>query len=121
MINKEFVTFECYTINKVEDKMKMLLIINTLFFVILTKKLVFIQELFRHGARYPISSVLKDSSGANKETYGELTTQGKHMQYLLGRIIYHRYWKQLFEGTEFMNKYNPSLIYIKSTNINRTI
>jgi len=101
--------------------MKILFLINVFFLAILTKKLIFIQELFRHGARYPTSPVLMDSSGVTKVTFGELTTQGKHMQYILGKIIYHKYWKQLFEGTEFMNKYNPSLIYVKSTNINRTI
>jgi len=32
---------------------------------------------------------------------GELTSQGKHMHYLLGQIIYDKYWKQLWGGTEY--------------------
>jgi len=43
------------------------------------------------------------------------------MQYILGRIIYRKYWKELFEGTEFVDKYSPALIYVRSTNVNRTI
>jgi len=46
--------------------MKILLLLLILIIIGATKKLVFIQELFRHGARYPISSVPKDSSGATK-------------------------------------------------------
>jgi hypothetical protein len=43
------------------------------------------------------------------------------MQYVLGKIMYDKYWKQLFEGTPYINKYHPSQFYIKSTNVNRTI
>ena len=43
------------------------------------------------------------------------------MQYLLGKIMYQKYWKALFEGTPYMQKYHPSQFYVKSTNVNRTI
>jgi hypothetical protein len=43
------------------------------------------------------------------------------MHYLLGRKIYDQYWKELFEGTEFFDRYNNSKFYIKSTDLNRTI
>ena len=43
------------------------------------------------------------------------------MQYILGKIMYDKYWGQLFGGTEFESKYHPSQIYVKSTNVNRTI
>jgi hypothetical protein len=43
------------------------------------------------------------------------------MQYILGRIMYDEYWKPLFAGTDYLNKYSPSVIYVKSTNVNRTI
>jgi hypothetical protein len=43
------------------------------------------------------------------------------MQYILGKIMYDKYWKQIFEGTQYEHKYHPSQIYIKSTNVNRTI
>ena len=35
--------------------------------------------------------------------------------------MYDKYWTKLFEGTEYINKYHPSQIYVKSTNVNRTI
>jgi hypothetical protein len=65
--------------------------------------------------------VAGDTTKATSYLMGELTTQGKHMQYILGKIMYDQYWKQLFAGTDNLNKYNPSLIYVKSTNFNRTI
>jgi len=43
------------------------------------------------------------------------------MQYILGKIMYEQYWKQLFAGTEYIDRYHPSIIYVKSTNVNRTI
>lgn len=86
---------------------------------ILARKLIFIQNLFRHGARYPIfinpDDFTNDPNIANKA--GELSTQGKHMHYILGKILYKKYWSQLFAEDEF----NSSLIYVKSTNVNRTI
>jgi hypothetical protein len=32
---------------------------------------------------------------------GELTLQGKHMHYILGKIIYDKYWKQIWGGTQY--------------------
>lgn len=43
------------------------------------------------------------------------------MHYILGKIMYDKYWRQLFNGTEYINKYHPSQMYVKSTNFNRTI
>jgi len=43
------------------------------------------------------------------------------MHYVLGKLIYDKYWAQLFEGTQYMQKYHPSQFYVKSTNVNRTI
>lgn len=40
---------------------------------------------------------------------------------MLGKILYKKYWKALFGGTEAETKLNPKLIYVKSTNVNRTI
>ena len=53
------------------------------------KKLIFIQELFRHGARYPIYPTPTDGSDYATElnSEGELTTQGKNMHYILGKKI----------------------------------
>lgn len=66
------------------------------------KKLIFVQELFRHGARYPIyaNRNLDNTDYVFEEhSNGELTTQGKNMHYLLGQKIYQQYWNDLFEGT----------------------
>lgn len=52
---------------------------------------------------------------------GELTTEGKNMHYLLGKIIYETYWDQLFKGTPYENVYSQSQFYVKSTDKNRTI
>ncbi len=76
------------------------------------KKLIFVQELFRHGARYPIFPT---------KSLGELTTEGKNMHYLLGKAMYNTYWNELFAGTEFSNQYNNSKFFFKSTDLNRTI
>lgn len=43
------------------------------------------------------------------------------MHYILGKAMYEQYWKKLFAGTEYINKYHQSQIYVKSTNVNRTI
>lgn len=91
--------------------------------LVMSKKLIQVHEIFRHGARYPLHSSPRDKSeyALQENELGELTLQGKHMQYVLGKIIYDRYWKALFEGTPYINKYHPSQFYIKSTNVNRTI
>ena len=43
------------------------------------------------------------------------------MHYILGKIMHEKYWKQLFDGTPYINQYNQSQFFIRSTNINRTI
>lgn len=43
------------------------------------------------------------------------------MHYVLGKLMYEKYWNQLFEGTPYIDKYHPSQFYVKSTNVNRTI
>lgn len=43
------------------------------------------------------------------------------MHYLLGGQIYNLYWSQLFGNTDYVNQYNQSKFYIKSTDVNRTI
>lgn len=39
------------------------------------------------------------------------------MHYLLGRVMYEEYWNEL----GLTNKLNETFIYVKSTNVNRTI
>lgn len=87
------------------------------------KKLIFIQELFRHGARYPIYPSDTDGTEYTDElkSEGELTTQGKKMHYLLGQKIYQKYWSDLFRNTPYENNYNQSKFYFRSSDTNRTI
>lgn len=91
--------------------------------VLAQKKLVFVQELFRHGSRYPIYPRSFDGSdyAAKEHSIGELSTQGKAMHYLLGKKVYAAYWRDLFGGTQFEAQYNNSKFYIKSTDVNRTV
>ena len=49
---------------------------------------------------------------------GELTRQGKSMQYKLGNILYKEYWHRLFGNN---NSYKQSKFYFRSTDTNRTI
>lgn len=88
-----------------------------------SRQLLMIHEIFRHGARYPIYNSTKDYSGFAKDQReaGELTLQGKHMQYILGKSMYDKYWEDLFADTPYIQKYHPSQFYVKSTNVNRTI
>lgn len=77
----------------------------------------------RHGARYPYETIKNDelSQWATKNNVlRDLTKQGKHMHYLLGKHIYKQYWKSLFGDK---NKFEDiaDQIYVFSTNTNRTI
>jgi hypothetical protein len=40
------------------------------------------------------------------------------MHYLLGQVLYKEYWDRLFNGSKV---YENSKIYVKSTDVNRTI
>ena len=63
-------------------------------------KLIFVQEVFRHGARYPLGANDKDGSNISiiHNAIGELTRQGKSQHYLLGRKMYDTYWSQMFSN-----------------------
>lgn len=82
------------------------------------EKLLFVWEHFRHGARQPYSSFddinWKDILNENWNGYGELTSLGMRMHYLLGISTKEKY-------KDFINEYNPNEILIKSTDVNRTI
>ena len=43
------------------------------------------------------------------------------MHYVLGKLLYEKYWAQLFNNTPYMEKYNQTQFYVKSTDVNRTI
>ena len=89
----------------------------------LCQKLLMIEEVFRHGARYPLFVSKADGSEftQQEDSIGELTREGKNMHYFLGKIIYQKYWNSLFEGSRYYDQYNQSQFYVKSTDVNRTI
>lgn len=104
-------------------KQFILLIVLVLGFAQAAEKLIMVQELFRHGARYPIYPNKIDGSeyALGENSVGELTTQGKSMHYLLGKAIYKMYWEKIFGQERLRNPSNNSKFYIKSTDVNRTI
>lgn len=77
----------------------------------------FIFEMFRHGARSPLSLDKdgKDILGENWVGNGELSDVGMRQHYLLG----HR--NRLKYGNFISKAYDPKEIYVVSTNYNRTI
>ena len=89
-------------------------------FTILIEKPLFVFELFRHGARGPLSL-----NSNNQDTYGEkwdspeqLTNVGRRMHYILGYRNHKRYVEEL----EFLSKrFDPHELYLISSDINRTI
>lgn len=92
--------------------------------VFAAERLIAIQEIFRHGARYPYNLIKNDpisEQAAHNHELRELTPQGKRQHYLLGKSLYRKYWKKLFGGTQFEHQFHPELIYVYSTNTNRTI
>ena len=96
------------------------------FFIFLISKLkciqkpIFMFELFRHGARSPMSldSESKDSYGFQWSSPEQLTLVGRRMHYILGYRNNERYIQKM----NFLSKnYNPHEILLISSNINRTI
>jgi hypothetical protein len=87
------------------------------------RKLQFIEVVTRHGVRYP--QYLNDYDFSNitlvDGALKELTQEGRQMHYLLGRLLYKKYWAAIFEDTKYKRTLNRSLIYAKSTDTNRTI
>lgn len=59
-------------------------------------RLICVQQIVRHGARYPYETIKNEelSQWATKNNLlRDLTKQGKHMHYILGKLLYKQYWK----------------------------
>ena len=85
-----------------------------------TEKIIFAWQMNRHGARAPYLGV-KNGLDAYMEQWTqieELSEVGKRMLYLLGVKVRKRYVEEYRLLSE---KYNPQEIYIRSTDVNRTI
>lgn len=92
-----------------------------LFKIITSKeKIIFAWQINRHGARAPYLGV-QNGIDAYKENWTqieELSEVGKRMLYLLGVKARKRY----INDYELLSReYNPQEIYIRSTDVNRTI
>ena len=86
-----------------------------IFLSFLKSELLMVAEFFRHGAREPVYEYYDYKSYASK---GELTSVGMRQHYHLGLFLRHEYIDKL----KFLSpNYNPSEIYVSSTNLNRTI
>ena len=82
-------------------------------------KLLFVWEHFRHGARQPYTKINLttwiDLIGVQWDGQGEMTPLGSRMHYLLGVSTKKKYKNFISE------KFNPSEVFIISSNYNRTI
>jgi len=80
-------------------------------------KLVFIQTVWRHGARTPTFTFPTDKNKWERG-WGELTLEGMEQHVILGRRLYDRY----VNTTGLIpSEYNSGRIYVRSTDVNRTI
>lgn len=85
------------------QKIFFLLLILLLLRTTTERQLKFIQVISRHGVRYPSYPNDYDHSNITtiRNSYNELTIQGKSMHYLLGKQLYQKYWKLLFANTPY--------------------
>lgn len=79
-------------------------------------KLEMVIEVFRHGAREPIGAPFDYNNWP--ESQGELTYAGMRQHYLLGREMRKKYIERIGFLSE---KFNHSEMYVRSTDVNRTI
>lgn len=82
---------------------------------ILSSKLLLVIEVCRHGAREPVYDYWDAKSFRE---FGELTSVGMHQQFILGQYIQKLY---ITEARLFSQNYQPEEVYVRSTDLNRTI
>lgn len=75
------------------------IIIPLLFVVITLGKLVYLTELYRHGARYPVNDLYDGNQ--TKAYHGQLTGIGMRQHYLLGSYLRKDYLDQLGLSSSF--------------------
>lgn len=74
-------------------------IIAILLALSVTTKLVYLTELFRHGARFPVNDFYDGKE--TKPYHGMLTGIGMRQQYLLGSYLRQDYMKDLGLSSSF--------------------
>ena len=108
--------------------MEIINIISILLFLLLStkinsqekEKIIFAWEMNRHGARAPYLGVVNgiDAYGEKWIQIEELSEVGKRMLYLLGVSLRKRY---IEEYKLIKETFDPKEIYIRSSDVNRTI
>lgn len=91
---------------------RMLLILIAIQLVSAWAELIMIKEIFRHGARYPVTTSF---SPTPKHLIGQLTNGGRRMHFLLGKQLYKEYWRTL----GLPDAYNQSHFLINSSDYDR--
>uniref|UniRef100_A0AC34QZZ3 Acid phosphatase n=1 Tax=Panagrolaimus sp. JU765 TaxID=591449 RepID=A0AC34QZZ3_9BILA len=84
-------------------------------------ELLFVQVVWRHGDRAPVANYPTDVHNESVWPFGwgELTESGMRQQFALGRLLRKRY---ILGPNPLLNpRYNAKEIYIRSTDVNRTI
>ena len=83
------------------------------------EKVKFVAIFLRHGARSPIKLIDKFSKYYSWPMGPEeLTPLGQRQHYLLGRVLREKY---IIKHNMFPNGFDPTKIYLRSTDIHRTI
>ncbi|CAD6191790.1 unnamed protein product [Caenorhabditis auriculariae] len=88
-----------------------------------TKQLLFVQALWRHGDRSPTKTWKTDGFQESSWTFGgggwgQLSPKGMTQHFKLGKLLRSRY----IESMKFLPPvYDSKKIYIRSTDVNRTI
>uniref|UniRef100_A0A1I7U8K0 Lysosomal acid phosphatase n=1 Tax=Caenorhabditis tropicalis TaxID=1561998 RepID=A0A1I7U8K0_9PELO len=88
-----------------------------------TKELVFVQTLWRHGDRSPTKTFPTDPYQEDAWTFGgggwgQLSPTGMRQHLNLGKMLRAQY---VTKYNFFPTKYNSKQIYVRSTDVNRTI
>ena len=110
---------------KIKNNFFIILLLNIIKLIYSERKLIFVYEHVRHGARSPSSgynSYFKDGVdeyGVNWKYDGELSAIGKRQHYLLGVRNRLKYGKEGLGLLDF-TKYDPREILIHATEYNRT-
>lgn len=94
----------------------------SLFFLsVVGNELLFVQVVWRHGDRAPIANYPTNIHNESVWPFGwgELTESGMRQQFALGRLLRKRY---ILGKNPLLNvRYNSKEIYVRSTDVNRTI
>ena len=72
-------------------------------------------EVFRHGARQPVYDYWNAKSF---QGFGALNPVGMHQHYILGQYLRQTY---IIDQPFLSSSYNANELYVRSTNLNRTI